>query len=89
MECLVYTNAQSLLAHKEEIHLLVMKENPAIVALTETRLTKEIDNSEVNMPGYSMVRCDDESRNTGDVTMYVRGDIKYETIMTSKIESNY
>lgn len=39
--------------------------NPAIVALSETRLTAEIENNEVNVPDYSIIRCDAENRNTG------------------------
>jgi len=72
MECMIYTNAQNLLAHKEEIHhLIMMKMKLAIMALTKSRLTGEIDNNEVNMPTYNMVRCD--SRSTGGV--YARNDI--------------
>jgi len=62
----MYTNAQSLSAHKDEIHhLIIAKKNPALVALTETRLTQEIDDIEVSVLGYSIVRCDGDSRNTG------------------------
>jgi len=71
---MIYTNAQSLWAHKEKIQHLIMI-NPAIMALTESRLTEEIDDSEVSMSGYSMVRCDSDNRFTGSVTMYVRNDI--------------
>jgi len=58
------------------------------MALTESRLTEEIHNSEVSMPGYSMVRCDSNSIFTGGVTMYIRNDIRFETILIRKIESN-
>jgi len=77
------------LAHKEEIHHLIMvKKNPAIMALTETRLTPDIDDFEVNVPGYSMVRCDSVSRKTGGSMIYVRNDIRYETLLTEKMEPN-
>jgi len=33
--------------------------------LSESRLIPEIEDSEVNVPGYSVVRCDSENRNTG------------------------
>jgi len=64
------------------------KKNPAIVALTETRLTREIDDMEVSVPGYSIVRCDGDSRNTGGAVIYVRNDIRYETILIRKLEPN-
>lgn len=58
------------------------------MALSETRLSPEIEDSEVNAPGYSVVRCDGENRNTGGVMMYIRNDIKYEVIVKKKIISN-
>lgn len=61
---------------------------PAIIALSETRVTAEIGDSEVCMPGYSVIRCDAENRNTGGAIVYVRDGIKYELIMKNKIESN-
>ncbi|XP_020296752.1 uncharacterized protein LOC109861488, partial [Pseudomyrmex gracilis] len=88
-ECTIYANAQSLLAHKEEIHHLIMvTRNPAIVALTETRLTQEIDDAEISVPGYNLVRCNSDSRYTGGVVIYVRNDVRYETILTRKLEPN-
>lgn len=88
-EYILYTNAQSLLAHKEELqHQIINIINPAFVALSETRLTPDIDDCEVNMPGYSVVRCDGENRNAGGVMMYIRDDIKYEVIAREKIVSN-
>lgn len=85
----MYTNAQSLMAHKDEIQHQIMKTlNPALIALSESRLIAEIEDSEVSVPGYSVVRCDAESRNTGGVILYVRDDIKYEIVLSKKIEMN-
>jgi len=85
---MIYTNAQNLLAHKEEIqHLIMMKINPVIMALTESRI-EEIDDSKVSMPDYNMVRCDSDSRFTAGVAIYVRNDIRFETILTRQIELN-
>lgn len=86
---MLYTNAQSLIAHKDEIqHQIMKKMNPAVIALSETRLTDEIEDYEVNVPGYSMIKCDAENRNTGGVVLYIRDDIRYEPILTKKLESN-
>src|SRR5436309_2179760 len=85
----MYTNAQSLMAHKDEIrHQIMEKINPAILALTETRLTDVIEDSEVNIPGYYIIRCNAENRNTGGVVLYIREDVKYELVSTKKLESN-
>ena len=64
------------------------KINPAMLALSETRLISEIEDSEVNVPGYSIIRCDAENRNTGGVVMYIRDDIRYEIVLIKKLESN-
>jgi exonuclease III len=64
------------------------KINPAFLALSETRLTEDIEDSEVNVLGYSMIRCNAENRNTGGVVLYVRNDIKYEIVLVEKLESN-
>lgn len=45
--------------------------NPALLALSETKLIAEIEDSEVNVPGYNVVRCDAENRNTGGVMLYI------------------
>jgi hypothetical protein len=85
----MYTNAQSLMAHKDEIqHQIMKKVNPAFVALSESRLTAEIEDCEVNVTGYSMIRCDAENRNTGGVVLYIRDDIRYEIVLIKKLESN-
>lgn len=85
----MYTNAQSLMAHKDEIqHQIMKKLNPAVIALSESRLIAEISNSEINVTGYSVVRCDAENRNTGGVALYVRDDVKYEIILLKKLERN-
>lgn len=71
METIMYTIAQSLLAQKEKIHQILMKMNPAILALSESRLIPVIEDSEINMPGYSVVRCDAENRNAKGVIFYM------------------
>jgi len=75
------------MAHQEKIqHQIMKKMNPAILALSESRLIPEIADSEVNVPGYSVVRC--ENRSIGGIILYIRDDIKYEIILREKI-SNY
>jgi len=78
---MMFTNAQSLLAHKDEIHYFMMaRRNPTIVALAKTRLIADIEDCEVNVLGYSIVRCDGENRCTGGMIIYVRNDIRYEMV---------
>jgi len=54
------------MAHRDEIqHQIMKKINPAFLALSETRLTEDIEDNEVNVPGYSTIRCNAETRNGG------------------------
>ncbi|KAL6254079.1 hypothetical protein P5V15_014697 [Pogonomyrmex californicus] len=76
------------MAHKDEIQDYMKGMNLAIMALSKTRLVPEIEDSELNVPGYDLVRCDGENRNTGGVVIYIRKDIKYQVIAKKKIESN-
>lgn len=77
------------MAHKEKIQHRIMKRiNPALLALSETRLITEIEDSEVNVPEYNVVRCDAENRNTGGVMLYIRNDIKYDVILNEKLIPN-
>lgn len=83
----MYTNAQSLIAPKNEIQHQIMKNvNLAILALSKTRLIAEIKDSEINVPGYNVDRCDEESRNAGSVALYTKDDINYEIV--KKIDRN-
>lgn len=69
-------------------HQITKKINLAIIALSETKLTAEIEDSEVNVPGYVIIRCDTENRSTGGTVLYVRDGIKYEIVLANKIVSN-
>jgi len=71
---ILYTNAQNFMAHKNEIQHL-MKKRPTFIALSETRLITKIEDSEVNVSDYSMIRCDAENRNTGGVVLFIRDNI--------------
>jgi len=50
------------------------------IGAIRVKVIQEIENSEVNVPGYSVVRCDSENRNTGEgITLYIKDDIKSKT----------
>lgn len=49
-------NVRSLVAHKDEMEVQIFKGiDPLVVALTETRLTVDISDSEINIIGYNAV----------------------------------
>lgn len=84
------SNARSLIIHKDELEVQIFKGiGPLVVALTETRLTEDIDDSEINITGYSAVRCDGETRATGGVIIYIKEKVKYKVLFRRKIIGNY
>lgn len=48
------------------------KINPAIIALSETRLIAEIEDCEVNISGYSVIRCNAEIYQKWDKHLVLR-----------------
>jgi len=52
-------------------------------------LTDEIEENEVNIPVYNMIRCNAVNRNTGGVVLFVTEDIMYELVLIKKLKSNY
>lgn len=85
-----YTNAQSLIAHKDEIYnQIIKKTHPAVIALSETRLTSEIEDCEVSVPDYDVIRCDAENRRIGGAILYLREDIKYKLVLIKSLSANY
>lgn len=73
-------NCQSITANFEEISHFILSRQPAVMCLTETHLTDQIEEKEIYIEGYSIVRVDSNSRATGGVMCYFRKDVKYSDI---------
>lgn len=65
MTSIIVLNIQSLIAHMDEIKYFIAINNPAAVCLTESRVTSDIEDYEINVNNYEMVRLNSESRFTG------------------------
>ena len=74
----LHININSLLLKKEEIRCIANKTKAAIIGLTESKLDHTIPDSEVNFPGYDILRCD-RNRNGGGVACYIRKDLCFNT----------
>ena len=70
-------NAPSLVKHKDELEVLVVENKIDIIAINETKLENNIDNSWVALNDFSLLRCD-RNRHRGGVAMYVRETIDFE-----------
>lgn len=53
-----HVNAQSLLANKDEIGILLTERKTDIFCVTETWLTADVPNDYITIPNYVVYRCD-------------------------------
>ena len=67
-------NARSILPKMEELDILALSTNAAIIAVTETCLDNTICDNEVCIPGYSIQRKD-RNREGGGVCIFIRNNI--------------
>ncbi|XP_077295857.1 kelch-like protein 40 [Arctopsyche grandis] len=65
-ECTI-VNVQGFTSHKDEIENLIVCEKPWFLGLSETHVTSEIEDFELGMKGYNVIRCDSNSRHTGRI----------------------
>ena len=72
-----HLNITSLYKHIDELKIFVKYQNFDLLTINETRLDYTIDNNEVDIPGYNLIRKD-RNRNGGGVNaIYVRDTIPY------------
>jgi exonuclease III len=76
--------------HPEELKQLIDEKDPLIIFLSETRTTMDIEDIEINIEGFSIIRCDSTSRYTGGCAIYVKSSISYKLVaQKSFIDHNY
>ena len=63
-------NARSLFPKLDDLKLLCLSHSPDIICITETWLSPVILNSEINFPGYALLRLD-RDRHGGGVAMMI------------------
>ena len=84
----IHIKINSSLSKKSEIRCTPNKTKAAIIGITESKLHHTVPNSEVNFPGYDILRCD-RNRNGGGVACYIRKDFcfKTRTLHSKEIEN--
>ena len=72
-------NINSLLAHIEELRVLLADRPIDVLAINETKLDSTVNDDEVYIPGYELIRSDryHKGRCGGGVCFYVRSTINY------------
>lgn len=67
--------------------MIIKNNEPLLLLCSETCVTKEINNSELYIVGYNIIRCDSHSRYTGGVIMYIKEDLKYSIKYNKNIDN--
>ena len=67
----LHLNVRSLLGKMDQLRLLCEHNGADIITLSETWLNKDIDDSEIELPGYSIIRRDRSERTGGGVIIYI------------------
>ena len=80
-------NVNSLLLHVDEIRMLVKELGIHILALNETKLDKSIDDSLVNIEGYTIIRHD-RDRHGGGVAIYLKDTLLDKTTVREDLPNS-
>ena len=78
----LYYNARSVLPKFNELCALVETYTPDLVCIVETWLCEDINNSELAIPGYSIIRLD-RNRHGGGVWVYSSDNVTCNIMFTS------
>ena len=84
----LHININSLLPKIDEVRSIAEKSNAAVIGITESKLDDSVQNSEIKIDNYSLIRCD-RNRHGGGVACYVRNDINFNQkfIFSNSIEN--
>lgn len=80
-------NVQGLTGNISKLKVLIEVKKPICVILTETHVTSEIQNVEIEIDNYDLIRCDSHSRHTGGVIFYVLKSAKRKVIFNKSINN--
>ena len=78
---IIYFNVRSLLPKISELQLLCLTENPDVVCVTETWLDVDVDDCEIEIPGYLCCRLD-RNRHGGGLITYFKNTMDYKCVLS-------
>ena len=84
---LLHININSLLPKINELREIAGHTKASIIGISESKLDDSIDDNEIDIPGYSVLRSD-RNRHGGGVACYVKNELCFnrETIISQEIE---
>lgn len=85
----MYLNCQSYLPHAVEINNLTVTFQPDILLLSETRITKDINDSEIFIKDYNTFNVEAQNRHTGGVIAYVHENINCSIFLQDYKEKSW
>ena len=71
-----HMNINSILPKIDELRLIASETKCVVISLSETKLDETIQDEEINIEGYNLIRKD-RCRNGGGVACYIRNDIHF------------
>lgn len=72
----LHLNINSLLPKIDELRLIALRTNAAVIGVSETKLDKSVLDGEVSIDGYEIKRAD-RNRHGGGVACYIRKDLVF------------
>ena len=87
IEC-IYLNINSILRNKNELENMIKIKKPAMILCSETCSTVNINDNELIINTYKIVRCDSHSRHTGGVIIYIHESISFNIKYNNCIDNN-
>ena len=66
----LYTNVQGLINNYNQIEIIAATEKPKFLILSETSLTKDIDDKEISLQGYDNIGSVSTSSRTDGIIVY-------------------
>lgn len=70
-----------MIANYESIRLKVQRHKPSMLMCSETCITDQINDFEIDIDEYNIIRCNSHSRHTGGVAIYVHVEINYNVLL--------
>ena len=73
---IAYSNANSLLAHLEQVEAFIYDKSFHLISITETWLHSHVSDDLMHIPNYYLIRSDREGKEDGGVACYVHESLK-------------
>lgn len=84
----MYLNIQSLPQHKTQLEWTISQWKPIIICLSETHVTEDFQNNEIDIEGYNAITTYSTSQHTGGTIIYIKNELQYTVTINESIYMN-